>query len=338
MEGNNIPIFILAWGQDIRQRNDLLSKGLRSQIELAGFRIVDEIDGSGLQVYLDLPESLSRARDFGPNAVLVVFEPRIVNPSEYDPGVLRRFKHVVRLSHLQMLPVDSHIWRQGQIPETTATFQPEHTRQRFGNESCIGMVNENKQSLVRGSQYATRVRAIQALARAGFSVSVAGKNWDRPMRWLMFKYFRELLRGLRAKAPIDLKNLIFFGAECKRLRGVNFIGPVYDAVKFLESVDIALVIENESNYVSEKLFQALFAGTFPIYIGPPLKEFDIPGVALEFQGSIENLPTRLLDLTQAEITQIRQAAKAWLATSSAFDSWGLESSHRKLALFLSTLV
>jgi hypothetical protein len=40
--------------------------------------------------------------------------------------------------------------------------------------------------------------------------------------------------------------------------------------------EVAVVIENEPTYVSEKLFDALSAGCIPVYVGPPLGDYRIP--------------------------------------------------------------
>jgi hypothetical protein len=49
----------------------------------------------------------------------------------------------------------------------------------------------------------------------------------------------------------------------------------------------SVVIENEASYVSEKLFEALFAGCIPKYVGPNLREFDFPaGLVIEVEANI----------------------------------------------------
>lgn len=325
-----VPISILAWGTDIRHRLDTLSLGILDSFVKRGFEIVDLDAPSQLQLFLDLPEHISPSLSFGSNAALVVFEPRVVNPYEYRSDVLDRFAHVIRISHLQQLNAKTIDWRQGQIPEHLKP-RPRRNLEALAVKSLtIGMINENKQSLVRGSEYATRVRAIRELSRAGFNISVAGKNWDRPLRWLAFKYIKELQRALRGKAAISLANIIFFRSSSKSLERVNFLGPVLDAVEYLETVDIALVIENERTYVSEKLFQALFAGAIPIYIGPQLTNFDIPKVAMEFSGSISDLPEFVLTLTQDEILETLHTGQTWLRSEEAKRFWGVDGSRHAL--------
>ena len=39
---------------------------------------------------------------------------------------------------------------------------------------------------------------------------------------------------------------------------------------------VALIVENDLNYVSEKFFEAFFSNAIIIYIGGPVQEFGIP--------------------------------------------------------------
>ena len=47
-------------------------------------------------------------------------------------------------------------------------------------------------------------------------------------------------------------------------------------VDTMRRYEVAVVIENEPTYVSEKLFDALAAGCIPVYVGPPLGDYRIP--------------------------------------------------------------
>jgi hypothetical protein len=333
-----IPISILAWGVDINLRRDALSEGIRGRFSQSQFELVAITEPSALQLYLDLPEEISNSDFFGTNPALVVFEPRIVNPYEYRKDVLARFNHVIGISPLQKLNDQAIEWRQGQIPETV-TLSRDHEISFIRSRSLtVGIINENKQSLVSGSQYATRVRAIRSLSRAGFCVVVAGRNWDRPLRWLAFKYLKEYQRALRGKTIISLANLYFFRPTSKDFFSAKFVGAVKDAVGFLKTVDVALVIENENNYVSEKLFQALLAGALPIYLGPPLKDFDIPRVALEFSGSASDLPHFLEALDPNDALEVLRTGREWISSPEARRLWGVNESQDRLVLLVEKLL
>jgi hypothetical protein len=52
----------------------------------------------------------------------------------------------------------------------------------------------------------------------------------------------------------------------------------------------ALVIENDRSFISEKLFDALFAGCVPIYVGPSLNSLSLPpDLVIEAEPHLESV-------------------------------------------------
>ena len=56
----------------------------------------------------------------------------------------------------------------------------------------------------------------------------------------------------------------------------NYLGFAEDKLSIMSEYKFALIIENSSNYISEKLVDAIIAGCVPIYIGPKIEEFNFP--------------------------------------------------------------
>jgi hypothetical protein len=56
----------------------------------------------------------------------------------------------------------------------------------------------------------------------------------------------------------------------------NYRGLAVNKFFTYNKYKIALVVENDLNYVSEKFFEAFFSNAIVLYIGGPVKEFGIP--------------------------------------------------------------
>jgi hypothetical protein len=67
---------------------------------------------------------------------------------------------------------------------------------------------------------------------------------------------------------------------------------------------VAVVIENSRDVMTEKLFDAFFAGCIPVYVGPTLEKFDIPANlyirADANVGSVSSAVTQALALNYDE--------------------------------------
>jgi hypothetical protein len=77
--------------------------------------------------------------------------------------------------------------------------------------------------------------------------------------------------ALKARAPLDFRTF-----RTAFLKPLNYLGSVEDKIQAMEEYQVALVIENSQEYITEKLFDAFFAGCIPVYVGPDLEKFDIP--------------------------------------------------------------
>jgi carbamoylphosphate synthase small subunit len=89
-----------------------------------------------------------------------------------------------------------------------------------------------------------------------------------------------------------------------------------DKIGILSKYRVSLVIENEMTYLSEKLFDAWFAGCIPVYVGPEISDYGIPR-SLVFQAepnlrSIENQINRAI---QSDYLTFQHELAEWLNSS-----------------------
>ena len=128
----------------------------------------------------------------------------------------------------------------------------------------LGMVNSWKKSELPGDLYGKRNRlAIQAGKILKREMFLAGSGWDRHLVHLL-----KWQRSLAKRCPSFARSL--FRWPNSAYRGVLELGKA--KLQALATCEFALVPENCSSlrgYITEKIFNALFAGCIPIYQGHP---------------------------------------------------------------------
>jgi hypothetical protein len=144
-------------------------------------------------------------------------------------------------------------WREGQV--------------QVGREAKVVVVNADKWSFVPGQLYWLRA----AMAEKRDDVVVYGHGWDRNMFVRLAHRAFELVRTIRSGVLPNIKGSRFLAASPRKYMGVS-----EDKVETMRKYKVALVIENSTELMTEKLFDAWFAGCIPVYLGPPLEKFGIP--------------------------------------------------------------
>lgn len=210
------------------------------------------------------------------NRFLVATEPPTVNPRQFNNSVLRKFERVIVPSTLYPQGTNIVVWAGGKYYPTrnkAGLFPNDGSR-----EGCA-MINENKFSLVSGSNYILRSRVIQESIKSGVNITLAGKNWTRGMCWTLAKLGHHFAIALAARRiNFSLRDIVA-ALRFSLLRGEvekHYVGTVNDSVDFLSRFKVAIVIENEASYVSEKIYAALMAGCQCVYVGPKLNPLDFP--------------------------------------------------------------
>jgi len=131
-------------------------------------------------------------------------------------------------------------------------------------------VVSNKRSANPASHYRLR-RQVLVGGSAGGLVDVYGRGWNSTSYEFKaaLRSVATMLRAGQVPSPASA-----FGRPWGRIP--SWGGMVDSTVDTMRRYEVAVVIENEPTYVSEKLFDALAAGCIPVYVGPPLGDYRIP--------------------------------------------------------------
>jgi hypothetical protein len=102
----------------------------------------------------------------------------------------------------------------------------------------------------------------------------------------------------------------------------SYKGPAEDKLATLSSYNYSVVIENSLDYMSEKLFDCLFAGVFPIYVGPDPREFGIPEfAAIHSKPNIESVLESINLARRVNLDEWRLSVLAWLSSEGVEQMW-----------------
>jgi hypothetical protein len=175
------------------------------------------------------------------------------------------------------------------------------------------IINANKMSFVEGELYSLRRLAAQKSS----DIDVWGFDWDMPWFRRATKAFEELL--------IPLKH--GFGIKPAAIKGwfkkpLSFKGTSKDKLSTLATYKYSLVIENSSEYMSEKLFDSLFSGTLPIYVGPNPVDFGMPEfVAIHSSPDLESVMKAIDQARTIDLDAWRASVLTWLKSDGVEQAW-----------------
>jgi hypothetical protein len=202
------------------------------------------------------------------NRILLQIEPPSVNPKQFSRSVLRKFAFVV--SEVESHSARTLFWRSGQFSERDMHDLAKNG-QKVDRTFFCGLINANKNSFIRGTNYPLRREVIRHLTKVEPGFVFAGKGWTAS-RWSVFVAdIKELAIAIFSGLPPRMLSLNF---RFQRMTTIRYLGEPNSARGFLKNVHVAIVIENESEYFSEKLTDALFSRCHVIYVGA-----NIPGLA-----------------------------------------------------------
>lgn len=296
-------------------------KGLMSALQKAGVELWNSDSKSNPTHYLSVDFTHSGFSQWGKsvakrNRWLICVEPETVNPLQYSDKVQKNFARVFVSSKLSPRAQQCSIWQNGHLSKTGHGF----VQATAVKEKKITIINQNKFSFTSRSLYSLRTRFIKFSLAKGLEIAVAGKDWLRGNLWTCMKQLHALVIAIRAGAQPNLgKACVAFTRYPKN----TFFGSVPDAIDFLRRYKVTVVIENEATYVSEKVFQALLAGTKCVYVGPPwVTPNDFPdGFLFPADPCVEDIYKSSLAALSCDIPLESETIMSWLDRSSFSADW-----------------
>jgi hypothetical protein len=220
-------------------------------------------------------------------------------PWQYSKKVLNKFDLVIPASP----------WRAKNLGFENWIFHPYEMEKHYFDESkrtkLIAMVNAAKFSANKKSLYGFRRIASKYLCESGIDYELFGQNWKMPKT----KEMRERFWAIRKEFNSgNLPNLTEALSHFN-YRYPEYKGGIENKFKTLSEYKYSLVIENEADWITEKIFDAISAGSVPIYFGPSLEEFPL------LQKCAISLPINresLIRITTGELNPEYQVKKEFI--------------------------
>jgi len=218
---------------------------------------------------------LEGSRQVG-RSVLIRTEPRVVSPESYNQSRISDFDLITSMGTVDEVSGEVMYWPQV-FDENVSTVIDDWQ----GRQDGAVIVASDKISFVPGELYSLRRDVIFAIPH----IDLFGYQWDRPFHEKLLVMLMEISIALRSATPLSVK-----AARNFFRRPTNYRGQVENKRATISSYKYCIVIENSATYVSEKLFDALFAGCIPIYVGPDLESFGFPaGLVIEVAANPSEL-------------------------------------------------
>lgn len=281
------------------------------------------VDGN-INLYLSLGQQHRIARlERRPDVVLSAFfalEAPIVEPSLFRglPRVAASFKRLFSYSTTEALR---------EFTRKPVSVMPVRLPQAYGDvhrelwereaRKFLLMINANKlPRLDIRELYTERLRAVEFFDRYD-EIDLYGVGWEGPPFRLGTTRMPATLRRLERSARIRWQRVRPpSDAIWKAVRRAHR-GPVDSKAQVMSEYTFAICFENMvlEGWVTEKIFDCLFCGTIPVYLGAPDIERWVPPecfVDMRRFASYEELREYLHELSPAEIGDFREAGREYL--------------------------
>ena len=251
-----------------------------------------------------------KARALGIPTVLIVNEPSVVIPQGAQSRIRALFDRVLEVGRPGSIPL--LLWPQ------SWNFPAEPSQRK----DLVVMVNSCKWSFMEGQMYWLR----NTLASTDARVHVFGNYWERHslkrLAHLVFELFRESVSG----SKISPKHL-----SVSLSRPLNNFGPVLLKLETMAQYKVALVIENSRELMTEKLFDAFFAGCVPVYVGPNPADFGIPdGLAFQASPHAVSVSVCIEKALAIDYERWRREVANFLTNPKVFDQWDSSSAFSRI--------
>ena len=197
------------------------------------------------------------------NSALLMWESAVTCPLNFNLKLHKYFKLVLSSSPIWSSKVGAHTfdWPQNN-PRIFGSAKEKSNSKRMNKWV---MVQSKKFSFAENELYFLRNEMIKNLHE---EIDLWGFGWEEKTSRILLKTFISDKSFNFVKLFDDLK----FNHKIP----INYRGISDNKIQTMSNYRYSLVIENSIDYVSEKLIDAIIAGTIPVYVGANLEDFRIP--------------------------------------------------------------
>lgn len=251
------------------------------------------------------------------DCTLIRMEPSVVLPANFSKTRNRQFGKILTLGGQFSKHSGSLGW-----PLVWPNRKKIYEIGSSNRSEKVVLINGNKISLIKGELYSLRRKSIKSIT----NLDLFGTSWDSS------KYSR---------LKILIRNFIFalISFRLPRFSGVKLWfqsypeskGEVDNKLTTLSSYKYALVIENSAEYMSEKLFDAFFAGCIPIYVGPNVENYGIPkNIVVQAEPNLKSIEQALETAKEMNFENFQQDLRKFLSDEKTIEKWSHENVYARM--------
>jgi len=297
------------------------------------------------QIFICLDFNKRQYSDFISNggtperAFLIRIEPKAVFPAQYTKNTEALFKHVFSPGLLESDSESILGWPHALEADPTNPGKEIIYFEDFQEKSIesvlaswnkrsikLSMIAANKVSPISNANYGIRRDLAHKLPME--TLHVYGSLWNSSFWDKAVHRLKVLKFNISYGTPVNLFSI--YGNFFRKYSTAR--GFVSNKFTILNDSKFTLVIENSNTYVSEKIFDAIYAGTIPLYIGPPLHKFGLPtNIVIPIKGDREEVLEILQTITNEEIMRILKAGKSFLNEKIYLNEWTEDIVYKKIA-------
>jgi len=258
--------------------------------------------------------------------ILISWEPPENKSDNYKYSVLNKFGK-------KFYP--SPIWAEEYLGEffnwpqkLSNSFKYESDKDWEKRQDIFCFIQKNRWNLSNYSRYGLRRKVLSV---ENSMIHIFGEGWNQGLIWDSFQAMKAIPK-LFSESDSTLGNLVGLGEKFS-----NVFGPIEDKMKVMRSYKYSLIIENSSDYISEKLFDALLSGTVPVYVGSDLSKFDIPSeIVLSAQPNTKSIhdSMRMMMQDKALVFKMRKDINQFIC-SQLFKQFENKEVFKKIAISIS---
>jgi hypothetical protein len=307
---------------------------LANEIQALGFVIADEIGQADFLICINhCRETCKSFLTFSGSmrkAALIRLEPAAVYPAQYQPRTLRMYSCVVTPGDINSSPDIPWPYYYNQNPLTPDIGTPSLQNvvsmnaqlgiYEFDNwrsrQVLLSLIASNKVSPTTQNNY--KLRRTLASSLSGTYLKIYGGLWNVNLRTRLKHRLGVMNFSLKSGLIPNLMEI--YGSFFKKYPSAY--GPIEDKHLITSASKFSLIIENDNNYVSEKLIDALIGGSIPIYIGGDFARFGIPSELVisglknkqEIEEFLENFEDEKVEAFQKKLIE-------WLQSPLFYSRW-----------------
>ena len=279
---------------------------------LANASLAGDLEVDFTAIFCDFDDYTLRDLDALPKGVrriLLRNEPKVVRPQNHKLSLLKEMDLIVDVGRPKASGGIRVNW-----PQTWNLTHIEGMQNpNLPRANRFAVINAHKLSFVPGELYSLR----RYFVNQSTQIDTWGPNWEAPIWRQAVTAIKECMIATRYGAGISLS----------ALKGwldnpLTYLGLSPNKLETLATYKYSLVIENSMEFMTEKLFDSLFAGTFPIYVGPDIELFGIPSfVALQASPNIDSVTKAMEAAFEVDLDSWRTKTLAWLKSEGIEQQW-----------------